>query len=148
MQVKPMGKNYLVRLDPGEEAVQHLTHIADQYRIGFASLYGVGTFERVTLGYYDLAAKVYQNEVFEEPVEVLSLAGNIATGAKGQQIVHAHVTVGRSDFTTRGGHLLEGTVGPTLEVVIDTGPATIRRRYDPDTGLQLWDLEAIETLSV
>ena len=148
MQVKPLGNNYLVRLDPGEEAIEHVTRVADQYRIGFATFHGIGTFERVTLGYYDLDARAYQDEVFEEPVEVLAVTGNIATDAAGQRIVHAHVTVGLSDFTTRGGHLVEGIVGPTLEVIIDTGPATIRRRHDEDTGLQLWDLEAIETLSV
>jgi predicted DNA-binding protein with PD1-like motif len=47
-----------------------------------------------------------------------------------------------------GGHLVEGVVGPTLEVVVESAPITIRRRHDPDTGLELWDLQAIETFSV
>jgi predicted DNA-binding protein with PD1-like motif len=148
MQIKPLGSDYLVRLERGEEAVANLKHFADRYRIGFAAIHAIGTFERVTLGYYDAEAKTYRNESLDEPVEVLNLTGNIARGEDGERIVHAHVTVGRPDYTTRGGHLVEGVVGPTLEVVVETAPVTIRRRHDPDIGLALWDLEALETFSV
>jgi predicted DNA-binding protein with PD1-like motif len=58
------------------------------------------------------------------------------------------VTLSRPDYTTRGGHLAAGVVGPTLEVIVETAPLTIRRRHDPDTGLELWELEALETFSV
>lgn len=148
MQVKPLGRNYLVRLDPGEQAIQRLMQFADHHRIRFATFSGIGTFERATLGYYDVETQHYQNELFDEPLEVLGLAGNIARGEEGERIVHAHVTVGRSDYTTLGGHLVEATVGPTLEIRVETWPSTIRRRHDPESGLQLWDLEAIETYSV
>lgn len=148
MQVKPLGKNYLVRLEPGEEAITKLRQFADRYRIGFAAIRAIGTFERVTLGYYDVETKAYQNDLLDEPVEVLNLTGNVTRDEDGERLVHAHVTVGRADYTTRGGHLVEALVGPTLEVVVETEPVTIRRRHDSETGLQLWDLEALETFSV
>lgn len=148
MQVKPVGGNYLVRLERGEAAVESLKEFADRYRIGFAEIRAIGTLESVTLGYYDAEAKTYHNETFDEPLEVLNLTGNIGRGEDGERIVHAHVTVSRPDYTTRGGHLVEGVIGPTLEVTVDTAPVTIRRRHDPDTGLELWDLAALETFSV
>jgi hypothetical protein len=148
MQVKPLGRTYLVRLEQGEDVTDSLKRFADSYRIGFAAIRAIGTFERVTLGYYDVEAKAYQNEPLDEPVEVLNLTGNISRDADGERLLHAHVTVGLPDYTTRGGHLVEATVGPTLELVVDTEPAVIRRRQDSHTGLQLWDLEAIETFSV
>lgn len=148
MQVKPFGGNYLVRLERGEAAIENLKGFADRYRIGFAEIRAIGTLDCVTLGYYDAKAKTYNDETFDEPLEVLNLTGNIARGQDGDRLVHAHVTLGRPDYTTFGGHLVEAVVGPTLEVIVETAPVTIRRRHDPDTGLELWDLSALETFSV
>jgi hypothetical protein len=75
------------------------------------------------------------------------MSGNVAKGEDGERMVHAHVTVGRSDYTTLGGHVVEATVGPTLEVVVETAPTTIRRRHDPDVGLELWDLDRLQMQS-
>jgi len=148
VQVKPSGRDYLVRLERGEDVLERLKVFADRYRIGFASVQAIGTFQRVTLGYYDVEARAYRNELVDEPVEVLSMLGNITHGEDGERIVHAHLTVGFADYTTRGGHLVDATVGPTLEVIVQTGPLTVQRRHDSDTGLQLWDLEALDTLSI
>lgn len=137
-----------MRLEQGEETIESLQRFARRHRIGFAAISAIGTFERVTLGYYDVRAQVYRDRSFEEPVEVLNLTGNFARGQDGKHIVHAHVTIGCADYTARGGHLVKATVGPTLEIIIQTAPATVRRRRDPHTALQLWDLEAIETFSV
>ena len=145
MEVKRLREAYLVRLEKGEEVIQSLKQFADAYRLGFASLTAIGTFERVTLGYYNPETQAYQNEPFEEGVEVLTMSGNISRGEDGERIVHAHVIVGRADYSTLGGHVVEATVGPTLEVICRPSPTTIRRRHDPDTGLQLWDLSSLPT---
>lgn len=148
MEVKRLQDAYLVRLEKGEEVIESLEHFADAYRLGFASLVAIGTFERVTLGYYDPEAKAYRNQGVEEGVEVLTMSGNVSRGEDGRRMVHAHVIVGRSDYSTLGGHVVEATVGPTLEVIVQIAPTTIRRRHDPDTGLQLWDLSSLETHAV
>jgi uncharacterized protein len=48
--------------------------------------------------------------------------------------------VGRSDGTTRGGHLLEAHVRPTLEVIVIESPDDLQRRWDEETRLALIDL--------
>ena len=58
--------------------------------------------------------------------------------------VHAHVVVGKADATAHGGHLVEGVVRPTLEVVITETPAYLRRRFDAQSGLALIDPHARE----
>jgi len=73
-------------------------------------------------------------------VEVLSLVGTIAPREDGEPQVHAHVVLGRSDGTTRGGHLLEAHVRPTLEVVLVESPEHLQRRTDEETGLPLISL--------
>ncbi len=146
MQVKRVEDTYLVRLETGEEVINSLKQFADAYRIGFGTILAIGTFRRVTLGYYDVDTRTYQHQELEK-VEVLNMSGNITQGEDGERMIHAHVTVGRSDYSAWGGHVVEATVGPTVEVVVETAPTVIRRQHDPDTGLDLWNLGATETLS-
>lgn len=66
--------------------------------------------------------------------------------AQGQDgpILHMHTVLGLSDGTTRGGHLLEGKVFPTLEVVVTETPAELRKIMRPDLGIALIDLDRSE----
>jgi len=148
LQTKTLEGYYLIRLEPGEEVIESLKHFADEHKVGFAELRAIGAFRRVTLGYFDPTANVYRNQAVEEQVEVLNLSGNISRGEESEPVVHAHVTVGRSDYHALGGHLVEATVYPTLEIVVTTALATVHRRRDPATGLTLWDLEATEPVHV
>jgi uncharacterized protein len=45
--------------------------------------------------------------------------------------------LGRRDGTTRGGHLVEGLVRPTLEVTVTELPAHLRRHKHPELGVAL-----------
>jgi predicted DNA-binding protein with PD1-like motif len=58
----------------------------------------------------------------------------------GESQVHAHVVLGRSDGTTRGGHLLRAHVWPTLEAVLVESPDHLQKRTDEETGLALIDI--------
>lgn len=49
------------------------------------------------------------------------------------------MTVGSPDGTTQGGHVLAAYVSPTLEVMVTVDPATMQKRFDPDTDLTLID---------
>jgi predicted DNA-binding protein with PD1-like motif len=93
----------------------------------------------VTLGYFDRDRRDYTRIPFAEPVEVLSLLG-IITLAGPKPKLHAHIVFGQADGTARGGHLLEGRVWPTLEVIVEELPRHLQRRTDPETGLALIDL--------
>jgi uncharacterized protein len=52
--------------------------------------------------------------------------------------------LGLPDGTTRGGHLLEGRVYPTLEAVVTETPAELRKVMRPDVGIALIDLDQSE----
>jgi predicted DNA-binding protein with PD1-like motif len=68
------------------------------------------------------------------------LIGDIATGDDGKPSLHVHAVVGLSDGTTRGGHLLEAVVQPTLEVTVVESAAHLKRKKRADLGLALIDL--------
>ena len=78
------------------------------------------------MGYFDWQSKDYRKIPVREQVEVLSLVGDVAQ-QDGEPKVHAHAVVGRFDGLTRGGHLLEGHVRPTLEVMLVESPASAQR---------------------
>src|SRR4051812_34674481 len=119
-------------LDSGEEAFATLTRFADATGISGASLTAIGAFESAVVGWFDFATKSYTKIRVDEQCEVLSAIGDVATGDDGKASLHVHVVLGLSDGTTRGGHLLEGKVRPTLEVVIEDAPASLRRRRRAD----------------
>lgn len=62
-------------------------------------------------------------------------------GGDGQPQPHLHAVLGLADGTTRGGHLLEGMVWPTLEVIVREAPAELRKTHRPEVGLALIDLD-------
>ena len=133
-------KTYGVVFDKGDEVASGLLDVAKQYNLDAAHLTAIGAFSDATLGYFDRERREYKKIPLAEQVEVLSLIGDIAVKEDGTPQVHAHVVVGRSDGTTRGGHLLEAHVWPTLEVVIVESPAHLCKKTDPETGLALISL--------
>lgn len=135
---------YVVVCDPGDEAVAALTQFAQAEDLEAASIAAVGAFERAVVGWFDRAARDYRRIPVGEQCEVLSLLGDVAQGQDGP-VLHMHVVLGLSDGTTRGGHLLEGTVYPTLEVVVTETPAQLRKVMRPDVGIALIDLDRSES---
>ncbi|WP_214475562.1 PPC domain-containing DNA-binding protein [Mesorhizobium sp. dw_380] len=135
-------RTFVVVLDLGEEAFSRLTAFADEQKIGSASLTAIGAFERATVGWFDLHAKTYRKIPIDEQCEVLSTIGDIALGDDGKPSLHVHAVLGLSDGTTRGGHLLEGVVRPTLEIILTETSGHLRRRKRPELGVALIDLDA------
>ncbi len=133
-------KTFALVFDTGDEFMSELTSFAKDNDLSAANLTALGAFSDAALGYFDIEKKEYDKIPVEEQVEVLSLVGTIAPKEDGEPQVHAHVVLGRSDGTTRGGHLLEAHVRPTLEVVLVESPEHLQRITDEKTGLPLINL--------
>ncbi|MGH7402962.1 MAG: PPC domain-containing DNA-binding protein [Candidatus Rokuibacteriota bacterium] len=132
-------RSFVLVCDSGDDPMEALAAGAKRFDLSAATLTGIGAFSAVTLGFFDRARRDYARRVIREQVEVVSLVGNVALD-RGEPRVHAHVVVGRSDGSALGGHLLAGSVDPTLEVMIVESPATLRRKIDRATGLALLDV--------
>jgi predicted DNA-binding protein with PD1-like motif len=130
----------VVVLESGEEAFSTLTKFANDAGITGASVTAIGGFERATVGWFDFEKKTYKKIEVAEQCEVLSAIGDVAVGDDGKASLHVHVVLGLSDGSTRGGHLLQGKVRPTLEVVFTDTPAQLRRKKRADIGIALIDL--------
>ncbi|MGI5379989.1 PPC domain-containing DNA-binding protein [Streptomyces sp. CA-251387] len=129
---------YVLVLAPGEEALAEITRFAREQALGASQVTAVGAFARAVVGWFDRDAKDYRHIGVDEQCEVLSLLGDIAVGEDGPT-AHLHAVLGLSDGTTRGGHLLQGQVWPTLEVIVRDSPAALAKIHRPDLGLALID---------
>lgn len=131
------GKIWLLVLESGEDVKKTLEGFAASEKVEAASFVALGAFARAKLGYFQLEQKSYKEIPVDEQVEVITLAGDIVSSEKGKPSLHAHAVLGRSDGSTRGGHLLEGIVRPTLEVTLTQSPAHLVRRQHAELGIAL-----------
>jgi predicted DNA-binding protein with PD1-like motif len=131
-------KEYAVILGKGDEVFSGLLAFAKTYHVTSAHFTAIGALSRATLAWFDPDRKMYKRIPISGQVEVLSMIGDIAL-YQGKPVVHAHMVVGSSDGTARGGHLLEAYVSPTLEVMVTVDPIAMQKRFDPETDLTLID---------
>lgn len=134
-------KTYALVFDKGDEIIWTFRRFITEQRLQASSFTAVGALSDVVLGFFDPREKQYKRIPVREQLEVLSLTGDV-TLTNGTFDVHAHIVVGKSDGSAHGGHLLEGHVFPTLEVILVESPAYLTRRRDFETGLALIDLDA------
>jgi predicted DNA-binding protein with PD1-like motif len=129
-------RTFAVVFDSGDEVLENLLAFARAEELSAAEFTGLGALSEVVLGYFDWQEKDYRRIPIAEQVEVLALTGNVAL-QDGEPKLHPHIVVGKSDGSAHGGHLLEGHVRPTLEVIVTESPSHLQRRSDPETGLAL-----------
>lgn len=134
------GGRVFVSLKPGESVLESLQQIAVSENLPSGSVTGIGALTDVVLGYYDMDSHEYQKKSFPGFFELINLTGNISMKEK-TVFVHAHVTLGKADFSVIGGHLFDGRISAAGEFIITPGSLTISRELNPVVGLPLWKLE-------
>ena len=125
---------------PGDAALETLQRFAADRKIGSAFFQAIGGFESATIAYWNRATKQYEEIGVGEQVEVLSMLGTITRSGDGWK-THAHVVLGRRDGSTIGGHLKEGVVYPTLELIVTMSDTVVMRKKDAETHLELISIE-------
>jgi predicted DNA-binding protein with PD1-like motif len=130
-------RTFAVVLRTGEEVVTCLQTFASTERIFAAQLTAIGALSDLVLMYFDWEKKDYLQLPVPEQVEVASLIGDVAQAPSGAPALHIHLVVGKRDGSAMAGHLGEGHVRPTLEVIVTESPAHLRKFKDPETGLAL-----------
>lgn len=135
-------RSYAVVLQTGDEVMTCLHRFAEAERISAAQVTAIGAFSRAVIGFFDWQQKEYRRIPVEEQVEVASLLGDIVLSPQGERSLHVHLVLGRRDGSALAGHLMEGLVRPTLEVIVTESPAHLHKQCDAETGLALINPEA------
>ncbi len=128
---------WVVVLETGDEAMDCLKRFADEEGLDSATFTAIGAFQRATLAYFDWEQREYLPVPVDEQVEVASLTGDIVLGPDGETVVHTHAVLGRRDGSAMAGHLKDGHVRPTLELVLTETPGALRKQLDAASGLAL-----------
>ena len=130
-------RTFVLVFSTDEEPVAGITDFAADNDLTASEVTGIGAFSSVTLAYFHWEDKEYKPIEIDRQVEVASFLGNIARDQEDEVKLHVHLVVAGEDGAAFGGHLLAGSVRPTLEVVVTESPTHLRRRHDPQTGLPL-----------
>jgi uncharacterized protein len=146
MQIKQVSgagqpRLWVAILAPGEEVKATILDWARSSNVEAASFVALGAFKRATIAYFEWDKKQYKPIPIDQQVEVITLIGDVVRNVKDEPDLHAHTVLGLPDGTTRGGHLLEGHVRPTLEVTLTETPAHLVRRMKADLGIALIDID-------
>jgi len=131
-------KTYLLVFHTGQEVMKGLLSFARKHKLHAGHLTGIGAISDAVIGYFDPEKKSYLRIRETGQQEVLSLTGNLAQ-YDNAPFFHVHVALGLRDGKTRGGHLFEMKVRPTVELVLTAYPKVVGRKIDPEWGLPLLD---------
>jgi predicted DNA-binding protein with PD1-like motif len=141
-----VARTFFLVFDRGDEVMATVRSFAERNGIRGGSFAAIGAFERATIAWWSWTNKEYERREVGEQLEVLALTGDI-TVENGRTKVHAHVSLGRRDGIAVGGHLLEATVRPTLEMQIADYGLPLTRVRDEETGLSLIAMDGSDATS-
>lgn len=123
------SREIVVRMVDGENLLERLLAVKVDSAVVIG---GIGMVRDATLAYWN--GTEYEEHAVPEPVELLSLQGNIGS-LNGEPIAHCHATVARSDGTVTGGHLMAATVANTAEIVLGKLDGIVLERRVEVNGL-------------
>lgn len=126
------------RLQRGDDLLESLTNLAGKQQIDLGEVSALGAVEKAVTGYYDQHKRKYAFTEHNEPMEIVSLTGNISL-REGKIMVHAHIALAGEDGSVIGGHLAPGTIVFACEYRITAFKGErLERKTDSHTGLPLW----------
>lgn len=136
---KKIGNRYVVSLDNHAEVFHALTTFCTQEGIKSGCITGIGAINEMTLRFFDPNTKKYVDKEFKEQMEIANLTGNVST-LNSQVYLHLHITAGRADYSTIGGHLLRAQLNGAGEFIIEDFGVKIEREFNPEIGLNVYKL--------
>ena len=137
MEYRVFGKTVVARIDRGEEILDKLHELAEKEHIKLASVQALGATNDFTVGVFNTETRQYAANRFTGSFEIVSLVGTVTTMDR-QFYAHLHMSAGNEKGEVFGGHLNRAVVSATCEMVLHLIDGTVDRRFDADTGLNLF----------
>lgn len=134
-------REYAVIFSPGDDPLAGMTEFAQRYHVQSAHFTAIGSFAHAHLAWLDKQKHMFRVIPVPGQMEVASLVGDIAL-ANGKPAVHMHCVLASYDGSTLGGHILDASVFPTLEVFVTVDPVPLYKQKQPQTGVSTIDPDA------
>jgi predicted DNA-binding protein with PD1-like motif len=139
MKSKEEENIIFVKLFTNEKIFEKLNEVCSIHNIKTAVIIsGIGQLKNFKIGYFKEKGN-YLTQSFHSPYELLSLNGNICKN-NDDYIMHLHVVLGDKNKNTIGGHLIEGMVEVTNEIIILKSNLEVNRIKEESTGLMSLNL--------
>lgn len=127
-------------MDKGEEVIESLTKICEENDIKFASVSAIGAANKVKVGLFNITEKKYYSKELNDSFEITSLIGNVSR--KDDEVyIHLHINIADGNQNVYGGHLNYCYISATCEMVLDICDGNVKREFDPEIGLNLFQFE-------
>jgi len=139
MKSKKIENTYFVRLERGEKIIESIKDFCTKNSIKLGYFSGIGALGEVELAHYIVDNKKYTSKVFKQPLEITNMTGNITT-MDSEIYLHCHITLGDEEMKSIAGHLVEGKITATCEIVLVSIEGNINRKHDEFIGLNLQDI--------
>jgi predicted DNA-binding protein with PD1-like motif len=140
MKSKEKDNIIFIRLFEDEDLLDQIKNVCIFHNVKTAVvLSGIGQIKHAKLGYFKQKGD-YLPESFNKPHELLSLSGNI-NKQNNKYNLHLHSVLSDENKNAIGGHLIEGKVSVTAEIVLLKTSINIQRKLDDNTGLKALFLE-------
>ena len=136
MRFKKINDTYAIRLDKGEKVLEKLKAFCTKNNIKLGYFFGIGSLDEAELAHYIAKARKYTYQLYRQPLEIVSLNGNV-TMMNNEAYIHCHACLSDVNMEAMAGHLKEGVVGATAEIVLIKLDGEANREYDSETGLNL-----------
>lgn len=131
---------YIVSVQNTESILEALTDFVSNQNITSGQITGIGAASEATLRFFDPIKKEYQDQKFDEQMEISNLTGNISLKDE-MPLLHLHVTLGRRDFTALAGHLLDARIRGAGEFYILPINISLTKKMNTNIGVNLYDFE-------
>ena len=139
MKSKKIENTYFIKLERGEKIIESIKDFCSENNIKCGYFSGIGALDEVELAHYIVENKKYTSKVFKQVLEITNLTGNIAT-MDNEVYLHCHITLGDEEMKAISGHLKEGKISATCEIILVKLDAEINRKHDELIGLNLLDI--------
>ena len=139
MKFKKIKDTYFIKLERGEKIIENLKNFCSENKIKCGYFSGIGALGEVELAHYIVENKKYTSKVLKLPLEIINMSGNI-TLMDNEAYLHCHITLSDEEMKAIAGHLKEGLIAATCEIVLVKLDASIGRKHDDFIGLNLLNL--------
>lgn len=140
MDYRKFGETYLVRMDKGRGNPHKAPGAFGEGAHPPGLCGGLGAVNDFTVGVLRTAAKQYEAHNFTGDHEIVSLTGTVST-MNGGFYAHLHMSAAGETGAVVGGHLNRAVISATCEMVLRLLDGRAERRFDPETGLNLFQFE-------
>jgi len=128
----------IIRFDKDEDVCLLLKEYLEKENVTTGFFSGIGACKKVILSYFNVETKKYEDKIFDQNLEIVSLSGNIAK-KDGKPFIHCHGVFSDAEMKTYGGHVKELIVSVTCEIALTKIQGSAIRKKDSEFGLHFFE---------